>query len=152
MILTTHALVGAAIGKNVENYWLIAILSLASHFLLDTLRHGEYLNRKSSFKDTTWKVALDIFVGWSIIAFLYWNQQWTNEVLYRVIFGTLVSMSPDLFTLLYYKFNFRFLKPVYDFHSRVHRFPQNTPEREWNLRNASNDILISLIACILIFF
>ena len=151
MILSTHALVGATIGKNVENIWLIILFSIVGHFLLDTLRHGEYLNRKSNFKDTTWKVALDIFIGWSIIAFFLFYQKWPSDVLFRVAIGTFSSMFPDLLTLLYFKFTFRFLKPVYDFHTWIHRYGQNAPERKWTRRNAANDIIISLIACIILF-
>ncbi len=47
MILTTHTLTGAVVGKCVNNTWLIMILSVILHFILDTFRHGEYLNRKS---------------------------------------------------------------------------------------------------------
>lgn len=63
MILTTHALVGAALGKNIDNLWILIPVSIIVHFILDTFRHGEYIetsDKKMTFRNTWWKVCLDI--------------------------------------------------------------------------------------------
>ena len=67
MILTTHALIGAALGKNISNPWIIAAIALPLHFIMDHFRHGEYLNRNSKLRHTWWKTALDFFSGLAII-------------------------------------------------------------------------------------
>jgi len=148
MILTTHALAGAVIGKNIDSPYLIIILSIIIHYLMDTLRHGEYLDRNSTVKETIWKVFLDIFTGLSIIfAILYFKniESWKS---FLILLGTFFSMFPDFLTFLYWKMNFKFLKKLFDFHAWVHKFPPLSPERNWTLRNSINDIFISIIAII----
>jgi hypothetical protein len=69
-----------------------------------------------------------------------------------MITGAVISMFPDLLTVLYWKMNFKFLGKIYQFHQFVHkRFPDGAPERQWTLRNSRNDILFSLIAILALF-
>jgi hypothetical protein len=66
MVLATHALVGAVIGKNINNIWVIIPLSLASHFALDSLKHEEYVPRfkdKHAVRNAWWKCLLDAAIG-----------------------------------------------------------------------------------------
>lgn len=152
MILSTHALVGAAVGKHVSNPWLIVLITLPLHFLFDTFRHGEYLNRKSTFTNTWWKVALDLFIGLGIVFSYLLYASPASKITQNVLLGTFSSMFPDLLTVLYWKLNFKFLKKIYQLNKFVHsRFPDESPEREWNLRNAVNDIVFSLIAIFFLF-
>lgn len=150
MILTTHALTGAVIGKNLDNPCLIIILSIIIHYLMDTLRHGEYLDRNSTTRETLWKVFLDIFAGLSIIfAILYFRNidSWKS---FLILLGAFFSMFPDLLTFLYWKMNVKFLKKLFDFHAWIHKFPPLSPERDWTFQNSLNDITISLTAIILL--
>lgn len=149
MILTTHALTGAAIGKYVANPWLTVGLSLFFHYLLDTLRHGEYLN-KQSFRKDSWRVVTDISAALFVLCIAIFFSDFSNSTIFNILLGTFFSMFPDLITFLYWKFNFGFLQPLFDFHHWIHR-AENPEEEKWNLRNARNDILISLIAIILLF-
>lgn len=154
MILTTHALVGAAIGEKISNLWLIIALSLSIHFILDSFRHGEYVesfSNKTTFKNTWWKIALDFFLGAIIIFSFIYFKDITQEKIFNILLGSLTSMFPDLLTLLYWKFKLPILKKAYAFHTWVHRYPRNAPERIWNLRNSLNDILFSLAAIIILF-
>ena len=152
MILTTHALVGAVIGKNINNPYLIVLLSIIIHFAMDHLRHGEYLNRKSSFKNTWWKVVLDFSTGIIIISLiLSFNiNKFTNQEFLNIFLGIFFSMLPDLFTVLYWKLGIKPLKILFDFHASIHKHQQGAPERDWTLRNARNDILISILAITLL--
>ena len=152
MILTTHALVGAAVGKYVHNPILLTFILIPLHYILDIFRHGEYLNKKSTFRDTTWKVALDLFGGLTIILLAVYFQNINQAVFISMLTGAFISMFPDLLTVLYWKFNFKFLRKIYQFHQFVHRrFADGSPEREWNLRNAINDVIFSIIAITLLF-
>ncbi len=150
MILITHALVGAALGKKLTNPFIIAPLAIAVHYCLDTFRHGEYLNRKSTFKDTIWKVALDLFSGLAIILFYIKFSHSSTATTKNIFIGTFFSMLPDLFTVLYWKFHFNFLGKLYDFHGWVHPYPKGDKRYDWNLRNNLNDIVFSTIAIIIL--
>jgi hypothetical protein len=154
MILVTHELVGAAIGEKINNPWLIIIFSLAMHFVLDTFRHGEYVesfDKKATFKNTWWKVALDFFIGIFIVSLLIYFNRFDMLQIKYILLGVFASIFPDSLTFLYWKFHSPYLKKIYDFHSWCHKYPHGAPERAWNLRNAANDIIISLIAILILF-
>jgi hypothetical protein len=151
MILTTHALVGAAVGKYVQNPIALTAILIPLHYALDIFRHGEYLNKKSTFKNTWWKVALDLVAGISIIITAATWQKTSLQILFSMLAGAFVSMFPDLLTVLYWKLHFKFLGKIYHFHQFVHhRFKDGSPEREWTIRNATNDIFFSIIALALL--
>ncbi|MFZ2188597.1 MAG: hypothetical protein WAV73_03505 [Candidatus Moraniibacteriota bacterium] len=156
MILATHALTGAVIGKNIESPVLIIILSLAVHFIMDGLRHGEYFDsRVATTKDTWWKVALDLSAGLLLILSAIFFQKLSLTQTINVLLGAFFSTFPDLLTLLFYcKIRLPFLVKIKKFHALCHRydkFPKYSPERLWTFRNSLNDIIISLLAIILLF-
>lgn len=152
MILTTHALVGAAFGKYVSNPLILTAILIPLHYILDIFRHGEYLNKKSTFGNTTWKVSLDLFTGGVIILCAIFFQDTPRSLSIFIISGAFISMFPDLLTVLYWKFNFKFLEKIYQFHQFVHRrFADDSKEREWTMRNFSNDFIFSTLAILLLF-
>jgi hypothetical protein len=150
MILTTHALVGAVIGKNIANPWWIILVSLIIHFFLDTFRHGEYFDdRTAKVRDTWWKVGLDLLVGFSIIGFFIFSNNFSGIKIENILLGVFVSIFPDSLSLFYWTFHWKWLGKIKRFHGWAHRyskFPKYSPERQWTLRNATNDIIISVIA------
>jgi hypothetical protein len=149
MILTTHALTGAVIGKNISNVWLVIILSFLSHFILDRFRHGEYLNQKT-FGGAFWKTTIDLVIGLSIIGGVSYFSNFTSNDIRNIFIGSFFSMLPDALTLIYWKSKVKILAPLYQFHTWVHKYALNSPERLWNFRNAANDIIISLIAIVVL--
>lgn len=155
MILATHALTGMVIGKNVPSPLAIIILSLVLHYIMDSFRHGEYFDsRFATLKDAAWKVMLDLsFAGSILLVYLFYTRP--DLITFRnILIGSFFSMLPDLITALYWKFKSPFLKPILklnEFSHRYGRFPKFSPERQWSLRNAINDILISAVAIILFF-
>ena len=155
MILATHALVGAAIGKNISNPWIIITLSLVFHFAMDSFRHGEYFDdRIATLKTTWWKVALDLISGLLIIFFAIYLQKPNIIQTRNILRGAFTSMFPDLLTVFYWKFHFKFLEKIKQFHAFCHRysrFSKHGKERQWTLRNAINDLFFSIVAIILLF-
>jgi len=155
MILATHELVGAAIGSKIHNPWLIIIFSIAMHFVLDTFRHGEYVesfDSKVAFKNTWHKVALDFFAGIIVIIIYLFIKKPDILIIKNIFLGVFFSIIPDFITFLYWKYRFAFLEKYYAFHSKfLHSFPPSSKERDWNLRNAANDIITSLITIIILF-
>lgn len=153
MILATHALVGAALGKNLENPWLIVGLGLIVHFALDSFRHGEYIDHQEKLKNLGRNVALDLLVGGSIIFFILFFQDSSLITLRNIFLGILFCMLPDFLTLMHYRFpTSKILHKIYRFHQRVHPYPHPSEQTQWNLRNAINDILFSLIAIFFLIF
>jgi hypothetical protein len=155
MILTTHALTGAVIGKNIESPWLVIALSIVVHFTMDHFRHGEYVevfSKNTSIKNSGWKVLLDIGVGFFVILFFIFFKNYHSTQTVNIIIGALAATFPDFITFLYWKFRWKFLEKYRDFHSWIHKHPRHAPERQWTLRNARNDILISALAIAILFF
>lgn len=155
MILVTHELVGAAIGEKIHNPWLIVIFSLAMHFVLDTFRHGEYVESFDSlvaFKNTWRKVVLDFLTGMVIIIIYLVIRKPDAFIVKNICLGVFFSVIPDFITFIYWKYRFALLEKYYAFHSKfLHSYLPGVPERAWNLQNAANDIIISLIAIIILF-
>lgn len=156
MVLTTHALAGAVIGKYVDSPWIIIILSLIFHYLMDAIRHGEYVEKfdsKVAFKNTWLKVSLDFFLGLSIIfSVIYFNNLDKNTIR-NIFLGSFFSVLPDGLTFIYWKFRWKVFEKLYKFHAWCHRLPRTSPEREWEFRNEIYEIILALIAiAILIFF
>lgn len=153
MILTTHVLAGAVIGKNIESSWIVVLLSVAIHFLMDSLRHGEYVetfNPNTSLKNSGWKVILDLAIGFSFIfVFLHYQTLGAGQI-NNTLLGAFSSALPDFITFLFWKFRWKFLEKYYAFHSWAHKYPRQAPERRWTLRNLANDIVISALAIILL--
>jgi hypothetical protein len=150
MILTTHILVGAALGKSIGNPWLVALIAIPLHFWMDHFRHGEYLDQNSKMKNIWWKIALDLFGGITIVATIAFALNFSFVTLQSIAIGVFFSALPDLTTLLYWKFHQNIFKKIYDFHGRCHRYPPSAKERLWTLRNRINDILFSVIAIALL--
>lgn len=149
MILTTHLLSGAVIGANVKNPYAVAGLAVAVHFLMDIIPHGDYLNKKSKLGEF-WKVALDLAIGLLLVATVIFRRGETiSEILYmkNVTIGIFFSLLPDGITFLYWKMGMKFLKPIYNFHQKLHHFKNGSPQREFRLKNNYWDLLISL-ACL----
>jgi hypothetical protein len=154
MILVTHALTGAVIGKNIDNAPLIILTSLAAHFLMDHLRHGEYVevfSESTSLKNSGWKVALDLSIALVSVFSIIWLKNTDPETTSNIALGVLFSILPDFVTGMYWKFRWPFLEKYYSFHSWMHKYPKFSPERQWTLRNATNDIAFSIITIILLF-
>jgi len=156
MILSTHALVGAALGSKIGNPWILIPTVLFIHYLIDGFRHGEYFDsRKASIKDTWWKVALDLGGGLLIIFGFLLLKKFGLSSGKNILLGAFFSMLPDLFTLLFWKFkNNKLLEKIKTIHSLAHHYdknPQFSPERQWTLRNYLNDFLISVLAIIILF-
>ncbi len=153
MILSTHILSGAALGANIQNPYVVAVLSIVLHFILDFLPHGDYLNKKSRLWEC-WKGILDVAIGLiivSVIIFLFGNGLKTSR-LTGIAIGIFFSLLPDATTFFYLFLKIRFLKPVYGLHQFLHKvhYPDFAPEREFHPKNNLWDIFVSLASIIII--
>ena len=151
MILTTHILSGALIGAKVKNPYLIAILSIAVHFLLDLIPHGDYLNKKSRLREF-WKVAVDLAIGLGIVLAIIFFRDPTPKIILNIAIGIFFSLFPDFTTFLYCHLNMKFLAPIKNFHESLHCYKNGAPEREFRLKNNLWDIFISSLISLVILF
>lgn len=154
MTLSTHYLVWAVIGKLFPNFFIITLLGIISHYSLDTLRHGEYVEVKDdklSFKTCWYKIWLDILIWFSIPMLISFYNWYDFDIIKYILYWMFISAMPDWLTVLYWLFGTKFLELIYKFHSYCHKYSPFSPERIWNLRNSLNDIIISLIAIFLLF-
>lgn len=99
MILTSHLIVGAAIGSKISNPLLALLLALFSHYFLDSLPHKDYLipniqqkQWNKSFFDF-FKIFLDVFLGILLISLFSDN----NPIIWAAAF---LAIIPDGITLL----------------------------------------------------
>lgn len=153
MVLTTHALAGAVIGKNISDPWIIAILSIVFHYIFDAIRHGEYvdtMDSKTALKNTCWKVAVDFSLA--VILILVIVHEFDSLTVRNIFIGIFFSVLPDFFTFLYWQTKKKFLKPLYKFHTWCHRLPRKSPKRKWKLKNEIYEIIILSISIILLLF
>ncbi len=151
MILTTHALVGAAVGKYIQSPIILTAILIPFHYFLDTFRHGEYLGQESKTKEVIGKVLFDLILGLSIITTYIIILHPPIQIIQSILLGAFLSMLPDFITFLHWKLHFPYLEKIYKFHQWVHKYTRGSKERIWNLRNATNDIIFSLIAIIILF-
>jgi len=152
MILTTHALVGAVIGKYSDNMAIIALASVILHYAMDILKHGDYYEEKRSLFQGFSKEFLDLSIaGILILSIIYLNKSTATEI-YYMLWGISWSLLPDFLTLIYDKFNLNFLAPTYKLNRWVHDLFYTDAERVWTFKNLTNDFIISGAAIILLLF
>lgn len=117
MILTSHMLVGAALGAHLPNIWTAFGLGLVSHYLLDAIAHWDYLsyvNIKNAVHRQ--KISIDLAILIITTLILVW---WLGPKTI-ILAGILGALLPDGFELLYKNFGFKWLKPLSNFHLMIH--------------------------------
>lgn len=155
MVLATHALTGAVIGNNISNPWIIILLSIIIHYVIDSIKHGEYVetfDSKVAFKNTWWKICLDFSIGLAIILFVIYFKKLDAISVRNIFIGMFFSMFPDSLTLIYWKTRWKLFEKLYKFHSWCHRLPRFSPQRKWNLENETYEIVIALTAIFILMF
>lgn len=117
MLTTVHFLVGAVIGKYINNIWLMIILAILSHYALDIIPHfsprgpkvckGHLIEKKYIKKVAIW--ALEIFFGIALLLFLiYLNKEKTT----LMVLGAFFAWFPDLLCFVSWRHNIGFLNKI----------------------------------------
>jgi hypothetical protein len=137
MILTTHAITGAALASLTPNEPLVGFsVGFLSHFLLDTIPHWDYyytfaslkkdknnpmnddmLINKDFVKDIL-KVGLDATVG-LLLAYLIFGFYMKYSILI-ISCGAIGAMMPDGLTFIHMKWRHEPLTSLQRFHNWVH--------------------------------
>lgn len=170
MILSVHLLAGAAIGSRllpssaqdfgrarhgyggqakIKNYWIIFILALLSHFILDAIPHWEYAVQLTGasgneFLTTTVKALLDILIGVSAIGWLLKSSRLVQPAFWGALFALLPDGLIFIYALAQVFFGWRldFLSYPIAFHDKFH-FTDGTTFIFWRV---SAEIIVAAIA------
>ena len=115
MVLTPHALVGAAVAGAVPEHPVTGfILGFLSHFILDAIPHWDYdldfFKTNSLTVKDLFKLSLDTVLGLAVVGFF-------TPIL---IWGALGGLAPDALQYVSRKTNWRWLDPVQKFHLWIH--------------------------------
>jgi len=119
MILTTHAIVGAAAGRLVSNPLLSFALGFISHFLIDAIPHWSYslasivgdkknpLNRdmminRHFIKDLA-IIAVDFCSGIILTIFIFQGRNGFIDISLPLLFGAIGGVFPDALQFVYFK-------------------------------------------------
>ena len=175
MILTVHALVGAAISSQIKITWLGWILAFFSHFILDLIPHSDYKLKGIFFgwkNKKFWLVMLKVFLDLTaaLILIIIFNDQKGN--LTNMLIGGFFGMLPDAFNAASYLFKNRSWKKLFvgetinvnniepanslsykisSFYQKIHRnIHGQISENPRSLWGVINQIIVSLTALLLL--
>lgn len=135
MILATHAIAGAAVGRLTNNPLLAFIFGVISHFILDAIPHWQYkLNSKIESEDIMAedmplnkkfvgdiaKIGVDFFGGVfiSLLAFHGWSGFASPPTL--LIAGIAGGVLPDALQFVFWKFKREPFTTIHKFHFWIH--------------------------------
>jgi len=143
MILLTHLLLGALIGKNIDNIYIAIILSIISHYFLDIFPHNEYsienINNNQWHKSTLdfLKVFTDFMIGILIIFMLV-------DYNFKIYLCSVVAIIPDGLSLFYKILPVKILKKHSYFHEdKIHFLKHKKISNIWRL--ATQIIIITIL-------
>ena len=117
MITTIHLLVGALIGKSFKSIWLIILLALISHYILDFIPHTSpsevdgYLDggiKGADNKDLIFK-SIEPIIGLILIGFLI---SLNREKAIPMIIGAFFAWFPDFLVFISWGWDVKWLSKI----------------------------------------
>ncbi len=133
MILSIHALAGAALGSSIANPLESSVLALISHYFIDSLPHFDYKvenlkegNLKSdSIHPEFLKITVDLIISSAIIVFVIYKNP---ENILSILMGSFFGLFPDGLILAHFIFEKnisnsfigKLLLSHYEFHYKTH--------------------------------
>ena len=158
MILTTHAIAGAAIGRLTSNPLLAFAFGVISHFVLDAIPHWSYKLRskisgrnimdedmvldKRFSRDIAF-IGLDFFFGMFFSIFVFQGWAGFRELSLPVLFGSLGGVMPDAFQFLFWKIKREPFISTQRFHNWAHA--KSDLNQKTGLGVATQIILVAFI-------
>lgn len=130
MILSPHLITSAALGANFQStgwkIYLLPIIAIALHFILDRVPHYDYKIKPFS-PIVAAKVITDISIGIIIILiiYLFFNPSLNLTI---VAIGMFFGVLPDGFLLASFIFKNEWLQKYQRFHNFFHRKESENPE------------------------
>ncbi len=148
MILTTHAIVGAAVAEIFPSNPILGFFAaFFSHFILDAIPHWDYkikshqknpndplnggIKLGKDFIIDILKVLIDLMLGF-ILSFLIFSKGGKNSQEIAII-GALGGMFPDALQFAYWIFKINFLRFIQKIHFAVHHIIKTNPPIFWRI-------------------
>ncbi len=148
MILTTHAVVGAAVAELFPSNPILGFCAaFLSHFVLDAIPHWDYkikshkknpedpLNGGVKFgKDfiiDLLKVLIDLILGFVLSFLIFSKDGLKNQEI--ALMGAFAGMFPDALQFAYWIFKTKFLKSIQKIHFAVHQIIEIKPSVFWGI-------------------
>lgn len=168
MILTTHAIVGAAAGRLVSNPLLAFTLGCISHFLIDAIPHWSYrlasiiLDEKNplkkdmiinrhSIKDLA-IIAVDFCIGIILAIFIFQGKAGFTNFSLPLLAGIIGGVLPDALQFAYFKIKRRPLVDLQKLHIRFHlNHTKNIPALPYGILSQVAVVIAAIIISKLIF-
>lgn len=138
MLLTPHALVGAAIGASTDNLPLIIVLAFVSHFVLDCLPHFDWGTWHEHDKDQNGEFKLELkdyllvaFDGIVMLSISYWLWIFSgkNDL---ILLGIFFSILTDLIdNVPFWNKQIRKMKILNNLHKIHHKVQYQLKSKYW---------------------
>ncbi len=126
MYLTVHATIGVLIGEQVAHPLASFVLGAVSHFLIDSIPHGDYvrlgLHEEKHIHTITMKLIASIDT--SLMVGVLWLFTPPSLMTPSVTAAVIGSVAPDFLWGFHELTRWRFLKPYRKFHTWFHPHPQ----------------------------
>ncbi len=135
MILATHAIVGAAVGRLTGNPLLALVAGFISHFLADAIPHWQYrlgsmVHRDGPMEDDMiinrkfiWdlaKTGFDFAAGIILSVLLFQGTNNLSNISIPLIAGAVGGVLPDALQFAYFKIRREPLTSLQKLHNRAH--------------------------------
>lgn len=136
MVLTTHAITGAAIASIIPTHPVLGfVLGFVSHFVLDSIPHWDYKLLSSSkdeknpmnndmvinknFITDLFRIGLDFSFG-LILVYLFFGMSESRDFLIALCAGAIGGVLPDALQFVYFKFRHEPIYSLQKFHIWIH--------------------------------
>lgn len=125
MFLTIHAATGAVIGMQTANPALAFFFSIISHFVLDSLPHGDenlfsnfhQRGKRAKLKCVAIMAADSIITIFATLAIIFFS---SPVNVWPVSLGIVGGLLPDMLQTIYFYSGHPWLKNFYDLHNALH--------------------------------
>ncbi len=135
MILATHAVVGAAIGRLIPNPLVAFLVGFVSHFAIDAIPHWQYrlasmVHRNGPMEDDMvinrkfiWDLArtgLDFAAGMVLSILLFQGTNNLSHISIPLVAGAVGGVLPDALQFAYFKIRREPFTTLQKLHNRAH--------------------------------
>ncbi len=121
MIITPHVLIGAIIGSKVNNFWLVMVLGVIFHFVVDKIPHWDYCISSTRKIKNVLKMFLDGTIGlFLVFVYIGQNNSLTTKNIALIILGIFFSLVPDILWFLFQNTRIKFVQKYISFHHNFH--------------------------------
>jgi hypothetical protein len=137
MVISSHFLAGAAIGRATGNPILAVLFGLLLHLVMDLVPHWNYSYSHLRKVKTLLLVLLDPFLAFAIFAIIGSARGFDGSMWLNTILGGAACVLPDLAEFIIRSFKIKSLIPFIALHRKIHWFDKQ-PKNIWESAESLN--------------